>query len=105
MQRYKAVVGASGTLGWETLSSPHQWAGGCLQTTVFRLESMGVTVSVGVAPSFSATRWERTLSGEIRETSPLMDRDSRAQSRIAMAASVAYPCPQCARIKPQPSSG
>ncbi len=30
--------------------------GGCFQTTVFRLESRGVMVSVGIAPSLSATR-------------------------------------------------
>ena len=48
-----------------------------LQTPVARLESAGVTVSVGIAPSLSATRWERTLSGEIRETSWSMDRRTR----------------------------
>src|SRR5919198_2497405 len=86
-------------------SLPHQAAGGCLQTTVVRLESTGVTVSVGVAPSLSATRWERTLSGGIRETSRSMFGRLCAQSRMAAAASVAYPCPQCARVKAQPSSG
>jgi hypothetical protein len=35
---------------------PRQAAGGCLQTTVFRPECTGVTVSVGIAPSLSATR-------------------------------------------------
>lgn len=49
-------------------------AGGCLQTTAVRPESEGVTVSAGVAPSLSATRCERTLSGEISETSPSIDR-------------------------------
>lgn len=33
-----------------------QAAGGCLQTTAVRSESNGVTVSVGTAPSLSATR-------------------------------------------------
>jgi energy-coupling factor transporter ATP-binding protein EcfA2 len=80
-------------------------AGGCLQTTVFRFESAGVMVSAGIAPSLSATCWERTLSGEIRETSRSMHRQACAQSRMAAAASVAYPCPQCARVNAQPSSG
>ena len=57
------------------------------------------------APSLSATRSERTLSDEIRETSRSMDRQSYAHSRMAAAASVAYPWPQCARIKAHPSSG
>ena len=79
--------------------------GECLQTTVVRFESAGVTVSVGIAPSLSATRWERTLSGEIRETSRSIFGRSYAQLRMAAAASVAYPCPQCVRAKAQPSSG
>src|SRR5437773_6867943 len=79
--------------------------GGYLQMTVVRFECAGVTVSVGIAPSLSATRWERTLSGEIRETSRSIFGRSCAQSRMAAAASVAYPCPQCARVKAQPSSG
>src|SRR6266540_2844323 len=82
-----------------------QAAGVCLQTTVFCFVCAGVTVSVGVAPSLSATRSERTLLGEIKETSRSMDRDLYAQSRMAAAASVAYPKPQCARIRAQPSSG
>ena len=82
----------------------HQAEGGYLQTTAVRPESEGVTVSAGIAPSLSATRWERTLSGVIRDTSRSLGRRSCAQSRIAAAASVAYPRPQCSRIKAQPSS-
>jgi hypothetical protein len=36
--------------------APHQAAGGCLQTTVFCFVCAGVTVSLGMAPSLSATR-------------------------------------------------
>ena len=77
----------------------------CLQTTVARLECAGVTVSVGIAPNLSATRCERTLSGEIRETRRSTWGRFCAQSRMAAAASVAYPCPQNARVNAQPSSG
>jgi hypothetical protein len=61
--------------------------GGYVQTTVVRFECAGVTVSVGIAPSLSAMRWERTSSGEIKETSRSMFGRSCAQSRIAAAAS------------------
>src|SRR4051812_15154416 len=74
--------------------------GGYRQTTVVRFECAGVRVSVGIAPSLSATRWERTLSGEIRETSRSIFGRSCAQSRMAAAASVAYPCPSAAASRP-----
>ncbi len=86
------------------LRARHQAAGGYRQTTAVRPESEGVTVSAGIAPSLFATRCERTLSGVIRDTSRSSGRRSCAQSRIAAAASVAYPRPQCSRIKAQPSS-
>ena len=97
--------------GEETLDQPpaargsrRQAAGGYLQATAVRPESEGVTDSVGIAPSLSATRCERTLSGVISDTSRSSGRRSCAQSRIDAAASVAYPRPQCSRIKAQPSS-
>jgi hypothetical protein len=71
--RLSRISPRGGTLGGRVRD---QGAGECLQTTAFRFESAGMTVSVGVAPSLSATRWERTLSGEIRETSRSIDRDS-----------------------------
>ena len=98
--RRKSSVGSVAAV----CGSRHQAAGGYLQTTAVRPESEGVTVSAGIAPSLSATRWERTLSGVIRDTSRSSGRRSCAQSRIAEAASVAYPRPQCSRIKAQPSS-
>ena len=52
-------------------SAPSQ-RGGCFQTTVVRPECTGMTVSVGTAPSLSATRCERMLSGEISETSEII---------------------------------
>src|SRR3954454_18531361 len=59
-------------------------------------------VSVGIAPSRFATRWERTFSGEISETSRSIFGRSNAQSRMAAAASVAEPRPQHAR-PPRPA--
>ena len=90
--------------GSPRLPDPQLTSRRCLQTTVARFECAGVTVSVGIAPSLSATRCERALSGEIRETSGPISTRFRAQSRIAAAASVAYPRPQNARVNAQPSS-
>src|SRR5581483_891010 len=60
---------------------------GCSQRTASPV-SKSVTVSPGVQPSRSATRCERTFAGAMTETSRSMP-SPRAQSRTALAASVA----------------